>query len=92
MLGAEGLGSKGGAGKQPKGKSGKQTPKNRSAASEKTVQALQRARPFIEDLIADNPRLVPLFVRMGFHDCITVCDGMLEAFELTLFPVALKAC
>jgi hypothetical protein len=38
---------------------------------------LQQARPYIEALIADNERLAPLFVRMGFHDCITICDGKL---------------
>jgi hypothetical protein len=46
-----------------------------SLVADKALATLQQARPVIEDLIAENGRLIPLFIRLGFHDCITVCDG-----------------
>jgi len=39
------------------------------------VQTLAQAREAIVALVQSNARLSPEFLRMGFHDCITVCDG-----------------
>jgi len=38
-------------------------------------QTLAQAQAAIVALVQNNARLSPEFLRMGFHDCITVCDG-----------------
>jgi hypothetical protein len=38
-------------------------------------QVLTQARAAIVSLVQANARLTPEFIRMGFHDCINVCDG-----------------
>lgn len=41
-------------------------------------QVMTQARAVIAGLVQANPRLTPEFIRMGFHDCIHVCDGALK--------------
>ena len=46
-----------------------------------TAEALSAARSDIESLIVGregNERLAPLFLRLGFHDCVGGCDGCVD--------------
>ena len=40
--------------------------------------ALANARTMLEAMIRQNDRLSPLFVRLGFHDCVGGCDGCID--------------
>lgn len=53
-----------------------------STANGRAHMGLSQARDVIAQMVQANNRLTPLFLRMGFHDCITVCDGTHDLCDL----------
>jgi hypothetical protein len=52
------------------------TPTTAPSKNDVAFQALTQARAVIAAMVQATPRLTPQFLRMGFHDCIEMCDGM----------------
>jgi hypothetical protein len=70
------------------------SPSTPTTINDLASQVLTQARAVIAGLVQSNARLTPEFIRMGFHDCIHVCDGksiqIVQAFLIVVSDDVLR--